>query len=58
MIVRDARIVEATEPELFKVYLELGFDDLMSFHEYMKRCRELGTKITEEGPESTNFAKR
>lgn len=49
MIVKNGKIAEATEAELFEHYLKAGFDDIMSFTDYKRRCAELGTKITEEG---------
>lgn len=48
MKVKNGKIVEATENELFAHYLKYGFDDTMSFPEYLKRCKELGTKVIEE----------
>lgn len=52
MTVKDGKIVKATEEELYSHYLKRGFDDIMSFSEYMNRCSELGTKIIEkEGAE-------
>lgn len=48
MKIKDGKIVEATELELFGYYLSRGFDDIMSFKFYMERCEELGTIITEK----------
>ena len=48
MIIKDGKIVKATETELYAHYLKRGFDDIMSFSEYMNRCSELGTQIIEE----------
>lgn len=48
MKVKNGKIVEATEDELFTNYLKRGLDDVMSFPEYLKRCKELGTKVIEE----------
>lgn len=48
MKIKDGKIVEATESELFDYYLSRGFDDFMSFAFYMKRCEDLGTVITEK----------
>ena len=31
--------------ELYDYYISRGFDDVMSFDEYMSRCKELGTKL-------------
>lgn len=49
MKVKDGKIVQATEDELFAYYLKRGFDDLMSFDDYKKRCIELGTEVIEKG---------
>ena len=51
MTVKNGKIVRATELELFKHYLKAGFDDLMSFTDYIRRCVELGTEITKKGGE-------
>ena len=49
MIVKNGKIKQATESELFAHYLKAGFDDLMSFTDYKHRCIELGTEGIEEG---------
>lgn len=51
MKVKNEKIIEATEAELFDYYLKRGYDDLFSFEYYKHRCIELGTKIIEEGGE-------
>ena len=48
MKIKNGKIKEATESELFDYYLSRGFDDIMSFTDYMKRCESLGTIITEK----------
>lgn len=48
MKIKNGKIAEATEAELFNYYLSRGLDDLMSFRFYMKRCEDLGTVITEK----------
>lgn len=48
MKVKNGKIAEATESELFEVYLRRGLDDIMSFIDYKRRCVELGTKVIEE----------
>lgn len=48
MKVCDGKIVEATENELFSQYLKAGYDDVISFQDYLYRCKELGTIITPE----------
>ena len=34
-----------TENELFARYLRNGWDDVMDFHDYLERCKDLGMKI-------------
>ena len=48
MKVKNGKIEQATEIELFELYLKRGFDDLMSFTDYKQRCIELGTEVIEE----------
>lgn len=48
MKIRDGKIVEATENELFDVYLKKGLDDIMPFDFFMMRCKKLGTEIKAE----------
>ena len=48
MKIKNGKIAEATEAELFEVYLKRGYDDLFSFDYYKHRCIELGTKIIGE----------
>ena len=45
MLVEDGKIKMAIEDELYDYYISRGFDDVMSFDEYMSRCKELGTKL-------------
>ena len=52
MIIKNGKIAEATESELFSHYLKNGWDDIMSFTDYMKRCVEKGTIIKEEKDET------
>lgn len=49
MTVKNGKIAEATEAELFEVYLNRGFDDIMSFLDYKTQCIRLGTKVIEKG---------
>ena len=46
MKIVDGKIAEATRDEMFDYYLTRGFDDVMSFAEFLRRCKENGTKIT------------
>lgn len=48
MKIENNIIVEATEEELYTVYLDRGYDDLMPFTLYLQGCRINGTKIIEE----------
>ena len=52
MTIKNGKIAEATESELFNYYLSRGFDDIMSFTDYMKRCVENGTIIKEKKDET------
>ena len=45
MTIKNGKIAKATENELFEYYLKRGFDDLMPFTDYKRRCVELGTEI-------------
>ena len=48
MEVKDNIIVKATEAELFDYYLTRGFDDIMSFYEYVIMCKLSGTEVEKE----------
>ena len=48
MKIKRNKIIEATENELFQVYLDKGYDDLFPFDLFLSRCKELGTKIIDE----------
>lgn len=48
MKVENGIIVECTENELFKYYLEQEWDNIYSFPDYMNRCILLGTKVTND----------
>ena len=48
MKIKNGKIVEATHAELFDYYLTRDWDTVMSFPEYMRRCKENGTKIIEK----------
>ena len=45
MKVVDNIIVEATELELYKLYLKREMYDVLSFYDYLLRFKELGCKI-------------
>lgn len=48
MKIVDEKIAEATCDEMFEYYLSRNFDDVMSFPEFLRRCEENGTKITDK----------
>lgn len=48
MKIKDGKIVEATENELFEVYLDRGYDDIMDFPEYLNACKRAGTEVVED----------
>lgn len=52
MKVKNGKIIEATESELFGNYLKLGFDDIFDFYTYKRRCEDSGLKIIEEGEDN------
>ena len=47
MKIENGNIVEATESELFDLYLKSGIDDLMDFHEYKRLTEKSGCVIVE-----------
>lgn len=53
MKVKNNKIVEATESELFDYYIKRGFDDLMPFDTYIESCKRNGTKIVEPKAQTT-----
>lgn len=48
MEVKNKVIIKATEAELFEYYLSRGWDAIMDFNDYKRRCKEKGTIITDE----------
>lgn len=48
MKVKNGKIVECTDNELFNWYLKNNWDDLYSYPDYKEKCIQHGTKITEE----------
>lgn len=48
MKVENGKIVEITEQELFRLYLDRGYDDCINFHEYKTRFVAAGAKIIKE----------
>ena len=51
MKVKNGKIAEATEAELFEFYLSRGLDEIMSFPDFKTQCVRIGTRIVEEGGE-------
>ena len=47
MTIHNNKIVEATESELFSVYLEREYDEIMSFPDYVLACKRNGTVVTD-----------
>ena len=47
MKIKNGKIIEATEAELFNYYLTSGYAEFMNFYDYRDRCVALGTKIIE-----------
>lgn len=45
----DGKIVEATENELYEIYLKKEYDEVMDFNEFLFQCKLLGTKVIKEG---------
>ena len=45
MKVENGKIVEITENELFKLYLDRGMDDIYSFPQYVEMFKKAGCVI-------------
>ena len=45
MKIKNGKIIEATEDELFKRWLKLELDDLYAFDDYLKRMKANGVNI-------------
>lgn len=48
MKVVNGIISEATEDEMFDYYLTRDWDTVMPFREWLRRCEEQGTKVTDK----------
>ena len=48
MKIENGKIVEATENELFEYYLNRGYDDVMSFSDFLWSMRKAGVKIADK----------
>lgn len=51
MKIENGKIAEATTNELFDYYLTRGFDDIMSFTDYVRACMRAGTKVVKREDE-------
>ena len=45
MDIKNGKIVKATQHEMYRYWLEQGWDEIMSFPDYLERCVEHGTEI-------------
>ena len=45
MEIKNGKISKATEEELFEFYLSRGWDEIMSFTDYVRRCEMNGTIV-------------
>ena len=48
MVVKQSKIVSCTNSELFKFYLDSGWDEVMDYNEYKRRCKDNGTTIIDD----------
>ena len=48
MEIERGKIVEATDIELFRYWLESGWSDIYSYTEYKNKVKELGTRVIED----------
>jgi hypothetical protein len=48
MEVINGKITKATKSELFSYYITRGFDDVMSFPDYLRQIKECGTIVDED----------
>lgn len=48
MKVIEGKIIEATETELYKKYLDEEYYEIYSFTEFLQRCEAQGVTITAE----------
>ena len=48
MKVENNKIIEATEDELFNIYLEKGYDDFMTFTDYVNQMKRAGVKVADK----------
>ena len=48
ILVKEGKIIEATETELFKRYLATEMDDIYSFPDYLSRMKSAGVNVINE----------
>lgn len=48
MKIVNGRIAEATRDEMYDLYLRMEWYRIMPFTEYLSRCEETGTKVTDD----------
>lgn len=53
MTIENNKITKATENELYAYWLSRGFDDIMSFTDYLRRCKAAGTEIVKTDERTT-----
>lgn len=49
MKMENGKIIEITEDELFSLYLKRGFDDIMSFPDYVEKFKAAGCCVLAGG---------
>ena len=47
MVITDGKITSATEDEMYRLYLNSGYDDCFDFREYKTRMAAAGCEITQ-----------
>lgn len=48
MVIKDGKIISATESELYAYWLEREYDEIYTFPDYLRRMKEIGVEVTEE----------
>ena len=51
MEIKDNKIIRATKNELFEIYLDRGFDDIMSFEDYVRNMVRHGCELVDDEEE-------
>ena len=52
MKVENGKIVEITESDLFRLYLDRGMDDIMDFNQYRKNFENAGCVVIDWGKDN------